>query len=115
MNRWNVVVQVDAELQELLCLVGDVVLRQVAVHVELAAEALPGVGGSVSVDLEVTVKDLVDGLLCRDFKHVVVLGEHVDESDLAWLGGKAADRVAAEVTPPRDLEGDFAKAGIGLC
>jgi hypothetical protein len=45
---------------------------------------------------------------------VFMLGEHVDEADLASLLSEATDHVAIGITPPRDCEGDLIPLGVWL-
>ena len=43
-----------------------------------------------------------------------MLGEHVDEADLASLLSEATDHVAVGVAPPRDCEGNVIPLGVWL-
>ena len=45
---------------------------------------------------------------------VFMLGEHVDEADLASLLSEATDHVAVGIAPPRDCEGDLIPLGVWL-
>lgn len=45
---------------------------------------------------------------------VFMLGEHVDEADLASLLSEATDHVAVGITPPRDCEGDLIPLRVWL-
>jgi hypothetical protein len=44
-----------------------------------------------------------------------MLGEHVDESDLAGLLSKTADHVSVGISPPRHCERNLVPLRIGLC
>ena len=82
---------VNVQVNKLLCFVGDVVLLQVAVHVEGPAQTLPCVAGRVLVQVYVAVEDLVQGLLTAHIDHVVVLCVEVDNAKLASLLSQSAD------------------------
>ncbi len=43
-----------------------------------------------------------------------MLGEHVDEADLASLLSEATDHVAVGIAPPRDCEGNVIPLGVWL-
>lgn len=45
---------------------------------------------------------------------VLMLGEHVDQSDFACLVSKAADHILVGISPPRNREGDLVPLGIWL-
>ena len=48
------------------------------------------------------------------FKHVLMLGKHVDKSDLSWLHCERANHIAVNVFPPGYSEADLAEIGIWL-
>lgn len=43
-----------------------------------------------------------------------MLGEHVDEANLASLLSEATDHVAVGIAPPRDCEGNVIPLGVWL-
>jgi len=45
---------------------------------------------------------------------VFMLGEHVDEADLASLLSEATDHEAIGIAPPRDCEDDLIPLGVWL-
>jgi len=103
MYTWNVRVFIDVQVDELYGLVRNIVLLKSDVHVKRATQAFPSVTGCVLVRWHVPVQDLVHGLLTANLDNIVILGEHVDDSELAGLNCQTTN-AERSISPPRCLE-----------
>lgn len=113
MHGRDVSMLINIQIDELVSLVGDVVLLEGAIHVQRSSETLPGVAGSVLVKVDVAVENLVERLLAADVNHVVVLGVQVDDPELACLLGQGPDPERF-VLPPGQSETVGVPLGVGL-
>lgn len=102
-DGWDVRVLINIQVNEFIGLIRDVVLLERAVHVQRPAEALPGVAGSMLVQVDVAVEDLIEGLLAADVDHVVVLRVKIDDSQFSCLLSQGADSQRF-VLPPGQSE-----------
>ena len=106
MNAWNVAVFVQVEINEVLALIWNIILLHSLIHVEGSTQTLPGVRGSVLIELKVSVQDLVHGLLTAYLDGVVCLGELVEDPDLPGLLAQSANAEAL-ILPPWSLEASW--------
>ena len=87
------------QVNEFIGFIGDVVFFERFVHVERSAQSLPSIRSRMLIQLHVTVQNLIQSLLTADLDNVVVLGDHVNDSQFPRLFGQLAD-AQPDVFPP---------------